>query len=141
MTGDQLTSAPRRRVRHPESVEQRLFVARFRMHPRTRDWPACAVPNGGRRNAREAAILKAEGVSRGVPDWLCFMPGTQRVNGRLRPVVGLALEFKRPDKRVRASPEQVAWHGHLREAGWRVAIVRSAVEAWEVLADTYWLGA
>ena len=26
------------------------------------------VPNGGRRNAREAAMLKAEGVKAGVPD-------------------------------------------------------------------------
>ena len=141
MIGDQLTPAPRRRVRHPESAEQRLFVARFRMDPRTRHWPACAVPNGGRRNARDAAVLKAEGVSRGVPDWLCFLPGLQLVGGRPTVAVGLALEFKRPDKRVRASPEQLAWHSHLREAGWRVEIVRSAEEAWAVLAATYGLGA
>jgi hypothetical protein len=141
VTGDQLTPAPRRRVRHPESVEQRSFIERWRLNPTTSSWPACAIPNGGRRNPREAAILKAEGVSRGAPDWLCFMPGSQRVSGRLAPAVGLALEFKRPDKRVRASPEQVAWHHQLRSCGWRVEIVRSADEAWQVVSETYWLEA
>ena len=75
-------------------------------------------------------------MSRGVPDWLCFRPGHMPHGTSC---VGLALEFKRPDKRVPASPEQVAWHGHLREAGWRVEIVRSTDEAWQVVSETYWL--
>lgn len=138
MTGDQLTPALPRRPRHPESVEQRLFIQRWRLNPTTSSWPACAIPNGGRRHPREAAILKAEGVSRGAPDWLCFMPGWM-MHGTS--CVGLALEFKRPDKRVRASPEQVAWHHQLRSCGWRVEIVRSAEEAWAVVAATYGLKA
>ena len=33
-----------------------------------------AVPNGGRRNAREAGIMKAEGVTAGVADMLLLTP-------------------------------------------------------------------
>jgi hypothetical protein len=127
------TAAPRK-PRHPESEVQRAFVARWRLDPRTRDWPACAVPNGGRRGIVEASILKAEGVSRGVPDWLCFRPG-HMPHGT--PCVGLAIEFKRPDKRTRATPEQLAWHQQLRACGWRVEIARSAEEAWAIVSDTY----
>lgn len=136
MTAPAAPRPPRTRT-HPESVEQRLFVQRWRLHPFTSKLPACAVPNGGRRDEREAAILKAEGVSAGVPDWLCFQPGTTRVHGRLQSVVGLALEFKRPDKPPRIALEQREWHEHLRACGWRVEIVRSMAEAWWVVEDCY----
>lgn len=125
-----------RKPRHPESEVQRAFVARWRLDPRTRDWPACAVPNGGRRGVREASILKAEGVSRGVPDWLCFKPGTL-LHGT--PCVGLALEFKRPDKPSRPTTEQLAWHRDLRACGWRVEIVTTPEQAWDVVRATYGL--
>lgn len=113
----------RRKPRHDESIEQRLFVARFRLDPRTRDLPACAIPNGGRRGPREAAILKAEGVSAGAPDWVLLASrGT---------AVGLALEFKSATGRV--SPAQRQWHDALQHEGWAVYIVKSAVDAWAVL--------
>jgi len=120
-----------------ESEQQRLFVARFRLDPRTRDWPACAIPNGGRRGKVEAAILKAEGVSAGAPDWVSFRNARERQD-RTR-WHGLALEFKTATGRV--SPEQRAWHTALEAEGWRVAVVRSADEAWAVLCDTYGLQA
>jgi hypothetical protein len=129
-----ITSKPARKRTYPESVEQRLFVQRWRLHPFTSKLPACAVPNGGRRSAREAAILKAEGVSAGVPDWLCFHPGMMPHG---TPCVGLALEFKRPDKPARTTLEQREWHDHLRQCGWRVEIVRSAAEAWWVVEACY----
>jgi hypothetical protein len=129
-------TAPRK-PRHPESVEQRLFVQRWRLDPHTKHWPACAVPNGGRRSPREAAILKAEGVSRGVPDWLCFRPGHMPHGTSC---VGLAIEFKRPDKRTKPTPEQLAWHQQLTACGWRVEIARSADEAWAIVRDTYRYG-
>ena len=113
----------RAKPRHLESVEQRLFVQRVRLDPRTRDLPACAIPNGGRRGPREAAILKAEGVSAGAPDWVLMAPRGQ--------FVGLALEFKGPAGRV--SPAQAAWHDTLRRERWAVYIVKSAEEAWNVL--------
>jgi hypothetical protein len=115
--------------RHLESEQQRLFVARFRLDPRTRDWPACAIPNGGRRGKIEASILKAEGVSAGAPDWVCFkQPGGY---------YGLALEFKSPTGKGRLTDTQRKWHDALISEGWRVAVVITADEAWAVLCDTY----
>jgi hypothetical protein len=115
----------RAKPKHLESIEQRLFVQRVRLDPRTRDLPACAIPNGGRRGPREAAILKAEGVSAGAPDWVLMAARGQ--------FVGLALEFKGPTGRV--SPAQAAWHASLRHELWAVYIVKSAQEAWDVLAE------
>lgn len=124
------TAAPRRR--HPESAEQRGFVARVRLDPRTKHLPCCAVPNGGKRGAVEAAILKAEGVSRGVPDWLCFEPNAATPSASYD--VGLALEFKTA-RSGRVSPEQAWWHVALRARGWRVEVVTTAEGAWTVLCD------
>lgn len=120
----------RRRPQHLEAQEQRLFVQRFRLDPRTRDLPACAIPNGGRRNAREAALMKAEGVSAGAPDWVLFVPTPDWTQ---RKYLGLALEFKRPDKAIRLTPAQAEWHEALREHGWRVEVVKSAEHAWSIL--------
>lgn len=121
----------RRRPQHLEAQEQRLFVQRFRLDPRTRDLPACAIPNGGRRNAREAALMKAEGVSAGAPDWVLFVPSQDTITPNQ--YFGLALEFKRPDKTIRVTPSQAAWHMALRRHGWRVEIVKSAEQAWTYL--------
>jgi hypothetical protein len=115
----------RAKPQHLESVEQRLFVQRFRLDPQTRDLPACAIPNGGKRGPREAAILKAEGVSAGAPDWVLFVPRT--------PWAGLALEFKSPTGDGCLSKVQAEWHTRLRAQGWSVHLVKSAVEAWDVL--------
>lgn len=123
-----LPPTPGRR-QHPESAEQRLFVQRVRLDFRTRDLPCCAVPNGGKRGVVEAARLKAEGVSRGVPDWLCFAPRPGSSQD-----IGLALEFKAP-RSGRVGPDQAWWHAALRACGWRVEIVTSAEGAWTVLCD------
>lgn len=122
-------------ARHLESQEQRLFVQQWRLDPRTRDWPACAIPNGGRRGKVEAAILKAEGVSRGAPDWICF----KQANREWVTFAGLALEFKSPTGKGRTSPEQQAWHAALDAEGWAVAVVTSAFEAWQVVRKVYGL--
>lgn len=114
--------SPRRQ--HLESVEQRLFVQRFRLDPATRDLPACAIPNGGQRSAREAAILKAEGVTAGAPDWMLFVPAAGQS--------GLALEFKTPTGTGRLTPAQAQFHERLRSHGWAVHIVTNAQAAWEV---------
>ena len=119
--------------RHLESQEQRLFVQRFRLDRRTADWPACAIPNGGRRGAVEAAILKGEGVSAGAPDWVCFKAP------EINHYRGLALEFKSPSGKGRLTDAQRWWHHALEDEGWRVAVVTSAEEAWDVLCHTYGL--
>lgn len=121
----------RAKPRHLEAKEQRLFVARWRLDPRTRELPACAIPNGGKRGVREAALLKAEGVSAGAPDWLCFASRAYRTGGH----IGLALEFKSPDGSGRLSDDQRLWRGKLEAEGWRYEIVTSADEAWRVACD------
>jgi hypothetical protein len=115
----------RRKPRHLEAIEQRLFVQRYRLDPRTRDLPACAIPNGGRRGAREAAMLKAEGVTAGAPDWVLFVPTSGWA--------GLALEFKSPTGKGRVTNTQADFHEALRRQGWMVAVVTSALAAWDIL--------
>ena len=115
----------RRKPRHLEAIEQRLFVQRFRLDPRTRDLPACAIPNGGRRGPREAALLKAEGVTAGAPDWVLFVPSSGWA--------GLALEFKSPTGKGRLTVTQSDFHEALRVQGWMVAVVTSALAAWDIL--------
>lgn len=67
-----------------------------------------AIPNGGRRNPREAARLKAEGVKPGVSDLL--LPLRRGGHG------SLWLELKAPGKRP--SAEQLAWLQRMRLAGY-----------------------
>ena len=129
-------AAPTRaKPRHLEAVEQRLFVTRVRLDPRTRDLLFCAVPNGGKRGARTAALLKAEGVERGVPDLLFFKRSAGLRAGPHTPpwYIGLAIELKSPTGTGRVSPAQRRWHEGLRDNGWRVAIVTSAEDAWAIL--------
>jgi len=84
-----------------------------------------AVPNGGHRARRTAAALRAEGVRRGVPDYLLPL-----LRG---PYVGLAIELKTDTGR--ASPEQRAWLAHLRGQGWRAEVARGHREAIDLITD------
>jgi len=113
---------PRKRPQYLEAIEQRLFIKRLRLDPRTKDLPWCSVPNGGKRNAREAALLKAEGVQAGVPDWLCFV--------RTARYSGLAIEFKSPSGKGRLSEAQRDWHDKLWNQYWDVRVCTTADEAW-----------
>ncbi|MGN6704401.1 MAG: hypothetical protein ACTHKB_15735 [Burkholderiaceae bacterium] len=65
-----------------------------------------AVPNGGKRDGREAMSLKKQGVKAGVLD--IALPVSRLEAGRTW--CGLKLELKRPfDDRAKPSPEQVAY--------------------------------
>lgn len=78
-----------------------------------------AVPNGGRRNIREAGRLKAEGVKAGV--WDLFLPLARR--GRH----GLWLELKSPTGSM--SAEQRHWGARMEAAGYEAAVCRSFEQA------------
>lgn len=83
-----------------------------------------AVPNGGDRDPRVAAQLKAEGVRKGVPDLL--LP----VRSGAWP--GLAIEMKR--RKVRGissapSPEQRWWLAQLADQGFATTIAYGAAAA------------
>jgi hypothetical protein len=68
-----------------------------------------AVPNGARTSMSTAKKLKAEGLRKGYPDI-----GLDVARGGYH---GLRIELKR-QKGGRVSPEQIEWHGRLREQGY-----------------------
>lgn len=115
-----------------EGAEQALFARRMALDPRTRDLPWSATMTGVNLGIKAAAIRKAQGVRRGVPDFLLFQFGRIPGGGTW---TGLALEFKNPNGTGRVSPEQAEWHRMLVRNGWRVEVVTSAVHAWNKVAD------
>lgn len=79
-----------------------------------------AIPNGRKRDIRDAAALKAEGVKPGAPDVLCAYPfGVYH---------GLFIEMKKPEKGVIAN-KQNEWHDRLIARGYAVAVCYSWDEA------------
>lgn len=70
------------------------------------------IPNGGKRNAREAARLKQEGVRPGVPD--IHLPVA---NGTY---IGLWLEMKAPKGKL--SENQKEWKNKLEAWGHKVTV-------------------
>jgi len=92
-------------------------------------WPELAlffaVPNGGYRSKRTAGAMKAEGVRRGVPDYLFPVP-----RGGFN---GLAIELK--TEIGRPNPEQRQFIASLRAHGWRAEVCKGWQQAWAVLRD------
>lgn len=82
-------------------------------------------PNGGLRDARVGGQMKALGCKPGFPDLILPVPS----DGRSGCVgwTGLAIEMKTSTGRT--SVEQDEWLAHLEQAGWRVAVCRSAAQA------------
>ena len=77
-----------------------------------------AVPNGGARNAREAGIMKAEGVTAGVADMILLIP---------RHGYGcLCVEFKTKGGLQSASQKQ--WQADTEAHGNKYVVVRSIDE-------------
>ena len=92
---------------------------------RRRIW---ANPNGGKRDPRTAARLKAEGVKRGVPDITVAI----KASG----YAGMYIEMKKPGGRL--SPDQRDMIAELRAAGYHVVVAYSVDDAWDHLT-TYLL--
>lgn len=61
-------------MRHSEDTLQNSCVAWFDLQYRHISWALFHVPNGGQRNAKEAAKLKGMGVRPGVPDLILILP-------------------------------------------------------------------
>lgn len=86
------------------------------------------VPNGGKRNKREAGYLKAQGVRAGFPDLFLFLPAG--------PFHGLAIELKKPPAsrdgaKAKPTTQQSAWLKKLNEQGYRAVICHGWHEARE----------
>jgi len=98
---------------NPEHKDQREFVSWFRKT--YMGVKIFAIPNGGQRGIAAAARLKAEGVSRGVPD--LFIPAWR-----------LWVEMKR-QKNGSLSPDQVEWIEYLEGVGYDCITARGLQDA------------
>lgn len=102
-------------MRHIESTLQKNCVTWFRLQYRQIAKLLFAVPNGGSRNAREAAIMKAEGVTAGVADVILLYPAGQ--------YSCLCIEFKTATGRQQ--PSQKEWQALLEVHGGKYIVCRS----------------
>jgi hypothetical protein len=78
-----------------------------------------AIPNGGYRHPRVGAMLKAEGLKKGIPDLFCAV-GRQGAPG-VRAKHGLFLELKISPNQL--SPEQSWWVRRLRLEDYVVEVI------------------
>lgn len=84
-----------------------------------------SIPSGRQPSVVLASRLKAEGVEPGVPDVFCAIPAGG--------YAGLWLEFKAPKGALsHAQAQKIAL---LREAGYRVEVVRDAMAAFNLVED------
>ena len=104
-------------MKHVEDDHQRHLFTWARMATihgiRVGDY-LIAIPNGGKRNVREAARLKAQGVKAGVSDIFLALP-----RGHFS---GLWIELKAPKGKAQAN--QLEWLDRMGAAGY------SAVMCW-----------
>lgn len=108
--------------RHIESNIQQTVVQWFRLqYPQ---YVIAAIPNGGFRNAREAAIMQREGVLAGFSDLIIMAEHNV-----------LLLEMKTPDGRQ--SEKQKAFQNKVCKLGFQYIICRSFEQS--VLAIERWL--
>lgn len=122
-------------MRHVEHEHQKALIAwahRVRLPPAadveegaTVAFYLLAIPNGGQRNPREAARLKAEGVKPGVSDLLLPL----RRDG----FHGLWLELKAPGNTP--TKLQHEWLRRMARAGYRAEWRDSWTDAAAVIAD------
>lgn len=86
-------------------------------------------PNGGFRNKREAAKLKAMGVKTGFPD--LFLPLARKGHS------GLFIEMKRPDsvgkKAGEPTDDQEKWIAHLKKEGYIALVCFGWIDARDTL--------
>lgn len=113
-------------MRHIESEIQRACVGYF-----TWQYPVLrplffAVPNGGSRRLKEAALMKAEGITAGVADIVLL--------AARGPWHGLCIEFKTATGRQ--SKEQKRFEACCHAEGYRYAVVRS-FDDFKALVDGY----
>ena len=107
---------------HPEDDFQETVIAQARLMLR-REVMFFHVPNGGKRNVREAAKLKRMGVLAGVPDLIFIRAGA---------VYMLELKTGKND----TTPIQKATIAALTEAGAQIAVCRTMEEV--VMAWRKW---
>ena len=102
-------------MRHIESIIQQNCVKWFRLQYPKLALLLFAVPNGGARRRIEGAIMKAEGVTKGVSDLLLLFPAKR--------YHGLCIEMK--TEKGKQQPSQKIWQRAVEDAGYKYVICRS----------------
>lgn len=102
-------------MNHAESRLQSACVTWFRLQYPKLALHLFAIPNGGARSAVTGAILKAEGVRRGVADLFLMVP-TDKYHG-------LFIEMK--VAKGRQSPEQLAFEADCAIMRYSYALCRT----------------
>ena len=105
-------------MKHNESQIQIACVQWFRLQYKRLALLLFAVPNGGARRRTEAAIMKAEGTTKGVADLILLFPS----NG----FHGLCIEMKTKTGIQRDSQKE--WQRAVEYAGFKYIICRSVEE-------------
>lgn len=101
-------------IRGQESFLQEKCVNWFRLKYRPESRLLFSVPNGGFRHPSVGAIMKREGMLRGVSDLLLLIPS--------RGYHALCVEFKVGDNQL--SNEQVRFATHVLEWGYQYRVIR-----------------
>lgn len=111
---------PKKKTRkYLEATHQKAFFAWLKLkYPWARD-VTFAIPNGGKRNSAEAANLKAQGVTAGVPDVFCCLARAEHH--------GLFIEFKSPQGKLTA--KQKIFIEKIQKQDYCVAICYSVDDA------------
>jgi hypothetical protein len=117
---------PRRSTEHQEQAALFEWAAMNEIREPWLRW-LHAIPNGGKRDARTGARLKAEGVKAGVPD--VFMPMTCK-----SPTFhGLYIEFK--SKTGKMTQKQLEFAAHARNLGYGYVLCYSWLSAARVITN------
>ena len=112
-------------MRHIEDALQKSIVRYWDLrHPRLSLHLVC-VPNGGKRNAAEAAKFKQMGVRPGFPDLLLALPN------RFYPFMGIELKTARG----RQSEHQKEYQRLFEQMGAKYVLVRSLDEFIRITED------
>lgn len=128
-------------MKHIESNEQQALFEWAKLQENT--WPTLkllhAIPNGGKRDIREAARLKKEGVKAGIPD--IFLPVSKKQYEFIYPsddepfetiqYCGLYIEMKAGKNKP--TKNQLWWHEELKKQGYKVEVCYNWIEASEVI--------
>ena len=113
-------------MRHDESHTQQECVKWFRLQYAKLARNLIAIPNGGARNAREAAIMKGEGVTAGAADLVLFAANHN--------YHGLCIEMK--TKEGCQSQSQKEWQQAVTAQGYLYAVIRG-FDGFKELIDWY----
>jgi hypothetical protein len=121
-----------------EDSEQITFINRVRhLYPWLSDC-VMAIPNGGFRHPKLAALLKLAGVLKGAPDILVAVvrpvPRSSKMIYRWGARPGLFIEMKRK-KGGKVSDDQHRVHSALRRQGYEVVVANGADQAWSIFEE------